>query len=100
MQPLYIVHALPFFDPATRFGGPIAQLRRVCRCLAQRDHQVRVVATEGIGPDLAREQCRVVEANTEAVANALGKMLADRRHLPTMGEKRTVARNFPAAKAA
>ena len=24
MQPLYIVHALAFFDPATRFGGPIA----------------------------------------------------------------------------
>ncbi len=57
MRPLYIVHALPFFDPATRFGGPIAQLRRTCRGLADRGHDVRVVATDlDIGPDLPRER--------------------------------------------
>lgn len=57
MQPLRIVHALPFFDPATRFGGPVAQLRRACQALAERGHEVRVVTTElDIGPDLPREQ--------------------------------------------
>lgn len=57
MRPLSIVHALPFFDPATRFGGPVAQLRRLCRELADRGHQVSVVTTDmGIGPDLARNQ--------------------------------------------
>ncbi|MHC4446833.1 MAG: glycosyltransferase [Planctomycetota bacterium] len=57
MQPLRIVHALPFFDPATRFGGPVAQLRRVCQALAERGHVVRVIATElDIGPNLPREQ--------------------------------------------
>ncbi len=57
MPPLRIVHALPFFDPATRFGGPIAQLRRVCRSLAQRGHRVRVITTDlDIGPGLPREQ--------------------------------------------
>jgi len=57
MRPLYIVHALPFFDPATRFGGPIAQLRRVCRELAARGHHVSVVTTDlEIGPSLPRDQ--------------------------------------------
>ncbi len=57
MRPLYIVHALPFFDPATRFGGPVAQLRRVCRELAARGHHVSVVTTDlEIGPALPRDQ--------------------------------------------
>jgi len=57
MRPLYIVHALPFFDPATRFGGPVAQLRRVCRELAGRGHHVSVVTTDlDIGPALPRDR--------------------------------------------
>ena len=57
MHPLRIVHALPFFDPALRFGGPVAQLRRVCQGLAQRGHQVSVVTTElDIDPELPRER--------------------------------------------
>ncbi len=57
MRPLSIVHALPFFDPATRFGGPVVQLREVCRMLAGRGHHVRVITTDlDIGPDLPREQ--------------------------------------------
>ena len=54
---MHIVHSVPFFDPATQFGGPVAQLRLTCRGLAERGHEVSVVTTElGIGPDLAREQ--------------------------------------------
>ena len=53
MRPLSIVHALPFFDPATRFGGPVSQLRQVCRMLADRGHHVRVITTYlDIGPDV------------------------------------------------
>ena len=51
MRPLSIVHALPFFDPATRFGGPVAQLRCVCRLLAERGHHVSVITTNlDVGP--------------------------------------------------
>ena len=57
MRPLSIVHALPFFDPATRFGGPVAQLRRVCRELAGHGHHVSVVTTDlDIGPALPRDR--------------------------------------------
>lgn len=52
-----IVHASPFFDPATCFGGPVAQLRCICPALAARGHEVAVVTSElGIGPDLPRER--------------------------------------------
>lgn len=57
MRPLHIVHALPFFDPATRFGGPVAQLRRVCRALADRGHHVSVITTAlDVPADLPRQQ--------------------------------------------
>ncbi|MFG0250513.1 MAG: glycosyltransferase [Phycisphaeraceae bacterium JB051] len=52
-----IVHALPFYDPATQFGGPIAQLRMACKALSQRGHTVHVVTSDlGIGPDMPRQQ--------------------------------------------
>jgi len=57
MRPLSIVHALPFFDPATRFGGPVAQLRCVCRELAGHGHHVSVITTDlDIGPALPRDR--------------------------------------------
>ncbi len=57
MRPLSIVHALPLFDPATRLGEPVAQLRRLCRALAERGHRVNVVTTDlGMGRTLPREQ--------------------------------------------
>jgi glycosyltransferase involved in cell wall biosynthesis len=57
MRPLSIVHALPLFDPATRLGEPVAQLRRLCRALAERGHRVDVVTTElHMGLTTPREQ--------------------------------------------
>lgn len=54
---MHIVHAVPFFDPATRFGGPVAQVPGVCRALAARGHGVSVVTTDlGIGRDLPRDR--------------------------------------------
>ena len=47
MSSLRIVHALPFFDPATRFGGPIAQLRR--------DYEARLASQRaGFQTEMAR----------------------------------------------
>src|SRR5262245_62240223 len=52
-----IVHALPYFDPATRFGGPVAQLRGLCRALAQRGHEISVVTTDaGVEDPLPRDR--------------------------------------------
>jgi histidinol-phosphate phosphatase family protein len=53
---LRIVRVMPWFDPATRFGGPVTQAREVCRALAARGHEVRVLTTDiGIGDDLPRD---------------------------------------------
>jgi glycosyltransferase involved in cell wall biosynthesis len=57
MTPLRIVHAIPYFDPTRRFSGSIAQLRRICRGLADRGHDVRVVTSDlAIGPDIPRDR--------------------------------------------
>ncbi|MEX0655223.1 MAG: glycosyltransferase [Phycisphaeraceae bacterium] len=55
--PLRITYLAPFFDPATQFGGPITSMRQLCRGMAGRGHQVRVVTTDlGVGPDLPRDR--------------------------------------------
>ncbi len=57
MPRLRIVHAVPYFDPATRFGGPVAQLRLLCRALAGRGHDLRVVTTAvGVDESLPRDR--------------------------------------------
>ncbi len=57
MPQLRIVHAVPYFDPATRFGGPVAQLRLLCRALAERGHDLRVVTTAvGVDDTLPRDR--------------------------------------------
>jgi glycosyltransferase involved in cell wall biosynthesis len=54
---LRIVHAAPFFEPAWEFGGPVAQLAEVCRLLAARGHDVRVLTSDlGIGPEITRDE--------------------------------------------
>lgn len=56
MPPLRIVHAIPFAWPATRFGGPVAQLARICPALAARGHEVRLVTTDlGIPEEVPRD---------------------------------------------
>ena len=51
MSPLTIVRAMPFFAPATQFGGVISQARETSRKLAARGHRVRVVTTDNGQPD-------------------------------------------------
>lgn len=56
MSPLTIVRAMPFFDPATQFGGVISQSREISRRLAERGHRVLVVTTDnGQGTDTPRD---------------------------------------------
>ena len=40
-----ILHVVPTYLPATRYGGPIHAVHGLCRSLAQRGHQVDVVTT-------------------------------------------------------
>lgn len=55
MKSLRIVRVLPFFAPATRFGGVVAQAATVCRALAERGHRVQVVTTDhGVGESVPR----------------------------------------------
>lgn len=52
-----IVYACPFFHPALQFGGPVTQLATMCRTLAARGHQVRVVTTDvGTGDQVEQDR--------------------------------------------
>ena len=46
MSGLRLVKVMPFFAPATQFGGVVTQAAKVCERLAARGHQVRVVTTD------------------------------------------------------
>lgn len=57
MSGLRIVKVMPFFAPATQFGGVVTQAEKVCRVLAARGHTIEVVTTDnGIGETLPRAQ--------------------------------------------
>lgn len=45
-----IVHVVPTYLPATRYGGPIYSVHGLCRALAWRGHEVHVVTTSVDGP--------------------------------------------------
>lgn len=50
-----ILKVMPFFDPATRYGGVVSQARRLCTELARRGHEVFVITTElGVPAELPR----------------------------------------------
>jgi glycosyltransferase involved in cell wall biosynthesis len=47
---LRIVRAMPFFEPARRFGGPVAQAEATTRELSRRGHSVEIVTSDlGVG---------------------------------------------------
>ncbi|WP_146115492.1 MULTISPECIES: glycosyltransferase [Pirellulaceae] len=45
-RPLKIVKVIPYPLPVLRFGGPVVQAQVVCRELAARGHEVRVLTTD------------------------------------------------------
>jgi len=46
-----ILHVVPTYLPATRYGGPIVAVHSLCRALAARGHAVEVFTTSIDGPD-------------------------------------------------
>ena len=51
-----LLHVVPFFHPATNFGGPVTLLRELLPSLAARGHRLRVITTDNqIGPELQRD---------------------------------------------
>ncbi|WP_165698585.1 glycosyltransferase [Bremerella volcania] len=56
-RPLNIVKVIPYPLPVLRFGGPVVQAQVVCRELAARGHEVRVVTTDiDLPADIPRDQ--------------------------------------------
>lgn len=45
-----ILHVVPTYVPAYRYGGPIFAVHGLCRALAERDHEVHVYTTNVDGP--------------------------------------------------
>ena len=45
-----ILHVMPTYLPATRYGGPIYAVHGLCRALVQRGHEVSVFTTNADGP--------------------------------------------------
>lgn len=57
MSGLRIVKVMPFFAPATQFGGVVTQAAKVCERLAARGHTVKVVTTDnGVDASIPRAQ--------------------------------------------
>ena len=62
-----ILHVVPTYIPAYRYGGPIYSVHGLCRALARRGHQVEVFTTNVDGPgdtDVALEQAVDVDGVT------------------------------------
>lgn len=49
-QPLRLLHVVPTYLPATRYGGPIRSVHSLCRELAAAGHDVHVFTTSVDGP--------------------------------------------------
>lgn len=48
---LKLLHIVPTYLPATRYGGPIYSVHGLCKALAARGHEVHVFTTNVDGPD-------------------------------------------------
>jgi glycosyltransferase involved in cell wall biosynthesis len=48
---MHILHVVPTYFPAVRYGGPIWSVHALCRALVLRGHQVSVATTSVDGPD-------------------------------------------------
>jgi glycogen synthase len=48
-----ILHVVPSYLPAVRYGGPIFAVHGLCRALAARGHEVQVFTTNIDGAALA-----------------------------------------------
>lgn len=51
--PLRILHVVPTYYPAVRYGGPIYAVHSLCKALAARGHDVQVFTTNVDGPSIS-----------------------------------------------
>ncbi len=51
MRPLRVLHVIPAFYPATRYGGPTESVYRMCLALPDQGVHVDVVTTDADGPE-------------------------------------------------
>jgi glycosyltransferase involved in cell wall biosynthesis len=51
-----LLHVVPTYLPATRYGGPIFAVHGLCRALARRGHEVHVFTTNVDGPGVSDVQ--------------------------------------------
>ena len=49
-EPLRLLHVVPTYLPALRYGGPIRSVHALCRALAADGHDVHVFTTSVDGP--------------------------------------------------
>src|ERR1700758_2509415 len=49
--PLRVLHVVPTYFPAIRYGGPIFAVHGLCRALAARGHRIEVFTTNVDGPN-------------------------------------------------
>jgi glycosyltransferase involved in cell wall biosynthesis len=50
-RPLRILHVIPAYYPATRYGGTVSALRGLCAALVRRGHEVHIYTTSIDGPN-------------------------------------------------
>src|SRR5487761_2434080 len=48
-----LLHVVPSYYPAVRYGGPIRSVHGLCRALARRGHEVHVYTTNVDGPGVS-----------------------------------------------
>lgn len=56
-----LAHITPCFAPATAYGGPIASVTGLCRALASRGHDVRVLTTDADGESILASVAKGVD---------------------------------------
>ena len=52
-MPLKLLHVVPTYLPAIRYGGPIYTVHGLCRALAERGHEIQVFTTNVDGPGIS-----------------------------------------------
>lgn len=84
-----ILHVVPTYYPAVRYGGPIWSVHALCRTLAQRGHEVLVATTSVDGPyDLDVPVDRPVDVDGVSVS------YFPSRHLRRLNWSPAMARHF------
>ncbi len=82
-----LVHVVPTYLPARRYGGPIVAVHGLCRALAARGHEVEVYTTSIDGPhDSAVPHCAPVMLDCVKIRYFLSPWLRRLSYAPALSE--------------